>query len=74
MSYLFGDMAEDNINSAVVLALNTPGGDTLQTKHLGLLGIGSRDPKRYHAAMGTLFLNYLGELIGRAVGRYLPLH
>lgn len=74
MSYLFGDMAEDNINSAVVLALNTPDGDTLQTKHLGLLGIGSRDPKRYHAAMGTLFLNYLGELIGRAVGRYLPLH
>lgn len=74
MNYLFGGMAEENLASAVVLALNTPGGDGLQAKRLGLLGIGSRDPKRYHAGMGTQFLSYLGELIGRAVGRYLPLH
>lgn len=73
-NYLFGNAAEENIASAVVLALNNPGANALQPKRLGMLGIGSRDGKRYHAGMGTLFLTYLGELIGRAVGRYLPLH
>jgi uncharacterized protein YigA (DUF484 family) len=74
LNFLFGDIAQENVASAVVLALNAQSADTLQPKRLGMLGIGSRDPKRYHAAMGTLFLSYLGELIGRAVGRYLPLH
>ena len=74
LHYLFGDTAEDIVASAVVVALNVPGGDSLQTKRLGMLGIGSHDAKRYHAGMGTLFLTYLGELIGRSVGRYLPLH
>lgn len=72
--YLFGEMMEDNIASAVVVALHNRAMDTLQTRCLGLLGIGSQDAKRYHAGMGTLFLSHLGELIGRAVGRYLPLH
>lgn len=72
--YIFGDKAEEIAASAVILALNLPGVDGMPPKHLGLLGIGSHDPKRYHPAMGTLFLSYLGELIGRAVGRYLPLH
>jgi uncharacterized protein YigA (DUF484 family) len=71
--YLFGPAEEENIASAVVLALNAPDGNTLQSRQLGILGIGSRDPRRYHAGMGTLFLTYLGVLIGRAVGRYLPL-
>lgn len=74
ISYLFGEIAEDNIASAVVVALNTRSADNLQPSCLGLLGIGSRDANRYHAGMGTLFLSYLGDLIGRAVGRYLPLH
>jgi len=74
ISYLFGEIAEDNIASAVVVALNTRSADSLQPSCLGLLGIGSRDSNRYHAGMGTLFLSYLGDLIGRAVGRYLPLH
>jgi len=74
LHYLFGDSPEEDIASAVVLALNTPGADGVQAKRLGMLGIGSRDPKRYHAAMGTLFLTHLGELIGRAMARYLPLH
>jgi len=71
VNYLFGPAEEDNVASAVVLALNAPNGNTLQSKQLGMLGIGSRDPKRYHAGMGTLFLTRLGELVGRAVGRYL---
>ena len=74
IGYLFGDIAEDNIASAVVVALHTRDTDALQPRCLGLLGIGSRDAKRYHAGMGTVFLSYLGDLIGRAVGRYLPLH
>lgn len=74
IGYLFGEIAKDNIASAVVVALNTRGADGLHPRCLGLLGIGSSDAKRYHAGMGTLFLSYLGELIGRAVGRYLPLH
>lgn len=74
MHYLFGDTAAENVASAVVLALNAGGGDPRHPKRLGLLGIGSRDARRYHAGMGTLFLSHLGELIGRAVGRHLPLH
>ena len=74
ISYLFGELEEDKIASAVVAALNARGSDTLQPQCLGLLGIGSRDAKRYHAGMGTLFLSYLGDLIGRAVGRHLPAH
>jgi uncharacterized protein len=74
IGYLFGEVAKDNIASAAVVALNTRGTDPLQPRCLGLLGIGSRDAKRYHAGMGTLFLSYLGDLIGRAAGRYLPLH
>lgn len=72
LQYLFGEAAPENAASAVVLALNTGGVGPAQ--RLGLLGIGSRDARRYHAGMGTLFLTHLGELIGRAVGRYLSLH
>ncbi|MEJ2564990.1 MAG: DUF484 family protein [Gammaproteobacteria bacterium] len=74
ISYLFGEIGEDNVASAVVAALNSRGSNALQPHCLGLLGIGSRDAKRYHAGMGTLFLSYLGDLIGRAVGRHLPAH
>jgi uncharacterized protein YigA (DUF484 family) len=73
IGYLFGEIAKDNIASAAVVPLNSRGSDALQPRCLGLLGIGSRDAKRYHAGMGTLFLSCLGELVGRAVGRYLPL-
>jgi uncharacterized protein YigA (DUF484 family) len=74
MHYLFGEIAAENVASAVVLTLNAAGTDARPSRRLGLLGIGSRDARRYHAGMGTLFLTHLGELIGRAVGRYLPLH
>lgn len=67
--YLFGDEA-DNLGSAVVLALNASR-DSEALNRLGLLGIGSRDAKRYHAGMGTLFLSHLGDLIGRALAHHL---
>ncbi len=72
LNALFEDEAADpaaQIGSAVVLALKSPGEVPAR---LGLLGIGSRDNKRYHAGMGTLFLSFLGELIGHALARHLP--
>ena len=74
LNALFDDQAADpaaQIGSAVVLALNATGAGGAPVR-LGLLGIGSRDGKRYHAGMGTLFLSYLGDLIGRALARHLP--
>lgn len=38
---------------------------------VGVLGIGSHDPQRYHAGMGTLFLTHMGEVIGRTLRRWL---
>lgn len=73
-NYLFGEGAKDNIASAAVVALNSHGTDALQPRCIGLLGIGSRDAKRYHAGMATQFLSYLGELVGRSMGRYMPIH
>jgi len=72
-NYLFADTAEENVASAVVVALGFPGANSRHARRLGLLGIGSRDARRYHAGMGTVFLSHMGELIGRAVGRYLPM-
>ena len=69
-AFLFGDQA-DHVGSAVVIVLNTAGGDSAPER-LGLLGIGSRDGKRYHAGMGTLFLTHLGDLVSRALSRQLP--
>jgi len=74
LHFLFGDAATNDVASAVVLALTAGGADGRLHKRLGLLGIGSRDARRYHAGMGTLFLHHLGDLIGRALGRHLPRH
>ena len=72
IGYLFGETATENIASAAVVALHARRTAALEIRCVGLLGIGSRDAKRYHAGMGTLFLSHLGEVAGRAVGRYLP--
>ncbi|HXH01868.1 MAG TPA: DUF484 family protein [Candidatus Competibacteraceae bacterium] len=37
----------------------------------GLLAVGSEDPGRFQPAMGSLFLARMGELVSRALGRYL---
>jgi uncharacterized protein YigA (DUF484 family) len=39
----------------------------------GLLALGSPDPQRFHAGMGTLFLTRLAELASVAAVRFLPL-
>ena len=40
-------------------------------KVFGLLALGSEDPKRFYAEMGTLYLKRLGELIGTSLARFL---
>jgi uncharacterized protein YigA (DUF484 family) len=37
---------------------------------LGMLALGSQDPERFTADMGTLYLNRLGELVSMALKRY----
>jgi uncharacterized protein YigA (DUF484 family) len=59
---LFGSHA-DIVGSAVLLPLYTS--LTTGRKPLGLLAIGSQQVERFHAAMGTVFLKYLAELLSR---------
>ena len=42
-----------------------------QTRAFGLLALGSEDPQRFHADMGTLFLRRIGELAAAALGAHL---
>ncbi|WP_455375917.1 DUF484 family protein [Kaarinaea lacus] len=41
------------------------------TNSVGFLAIGSYDEKRFHSGMGTLFLNQLGQIVSKTVGRFL---
>jgi len=62
--FLFGDNAESIISAALVPI-------TGQQNVLGMLAIGSFDINRFHPAMGTVFLTYIGEMIGRTLEPYL---
>lgn len=57
--YLFGEQVGE-IASAVMIPLN-------EGRRLGILALGSPETDRFHPGMGTLFLGYLGELIGAAI-------
>ncbi|MFU8838345.1 MAG: DUF484 family protein [Thiohalomonadaceae bacterium] len=57
---LFGRTANE-IASAVVVPLC----EDARHPCIGLLGIGSMDPKRYHPEMGTVFLGHLGSVMNR---------
>lgn len=57
---LFGKAA-DELASGAVIPLYGPG----STQCIGMLGIGSVDPRRFHAEMGTTFLRYLGAVVTR---------
>jgi uncharacterized protein YigA (DUF484 family) len=41
------------------------------TNSAGFLAIGSYDEKRFHSGMGTLFLNQLGQIVSKTIGRFL---
>ena len=57
MQTLFGTAATEG--SAGLVAIRSGEDD------IGVLGVGSHDTQRYHAEHGTLFLEYLGEVIGQ---------
>lgn len=58
-----GEQAEA-IRSVVVIPLcGAEGGDCL-----GLLAVGSEDPKRFHPEMGTTYIRHLGVLLGGILG------
>ncbi|EQD64994.1 protein containing DUF484 [mine drainage metagenome] len=57
---LFGAAAPE-VQSAALLKLGA----------LGVLGIGSSDPNRFHPGIGTLFLKLIAEAASVALGRYV---
>lgn len=61
--FLFGNQGAA-IRSAVLIPLH-------EAKPIGVLALGSRDEHRFNPTMGTLFINYLGELVSRALVKYL---
>lgn len=62
--FLFGKAA-DELASGAVIPMFAP--DSRQC--IGLIGIGSVDPRRFHAEMGTTFLRYLGAVLARLLGK-----
>jgi hypothetical protein len=63
LEFLFGEEACGRVGSSAVVALNHQG------LH-GLLAIGSPDPQHYKSSLGTLFLGYIAEVLGRVLPRY----
>ena len=62
---MFGERGTD-IASAVLLPLCER-----KDECIGLLAIGSIDPKRFHPTMGTDFISHLGAMLGRILRKHL---
>ena len=62
----FGIAASD-IRSQGLIALRNGGGT------IGLIALGSEEPQRFYAGMGTLYLERLGEMASAALARVLHL-
>ena len=63
LTSLFGAEQGKEVGSTAIVTLN----------HLGLhgvLAIGSRDPQHYKSSVGTLFLNYIADVLGRLLPRF----
>jgi len=56
--------AEEHVRSVALVPLG-------QTRRFGLLALGSEDPQRFYAEMGTLFLRRIGELVAGALASRL---
>jgi uncharacterized protein len=52
--------AQEHIRSLALVPLG-------QTRTIGMLALGSEDPQRFYAEMGTLFLRRIGELAAGAI-------
>ncbi|MBY4896778.1 DUF484 family protein [Cupriavidus sp. AU9028] len=75
-----GWLGRDDIASLAMIALRTPvpGGEHPAEAPsedipaaFGLLVLGSHDPRRYHAGMGTAYLSRIGEVASAALSRLL---
>jgi uncharacterized protein YigA (DUF484 family) len=62
LDFLFGEEQRKQIGSTAVVALSHQG------LH-GVLAIASRDPQHYKSTVGTLFLSYIAEVMGRVLPR-----
>ena len=60
--FLFGEEQRKQIGSTAVVAISHQG------IH-GILAIASRDPQHYKSSVGTLFLSYIAEVMGRVLPR-----
>jgi hypothetical protein len=61
--FLFGDKGAA-IKSAVLIPL-------YEAREIGVLALGSENESRFYPGMGTLFIAQLGDLVARALARYL---
>lgn len=61
-SALFGDAA-DSVHSAAVVPIRDNG-------PIALLALGSSDQRRFHGEMGTLFLDFIAEVLQRLLPRF----
>ena len=60
-------IAASHIRSQGLIALRNGGGT------IGLIALGSEEPQRFYAGMGTLYLERLGEMASAALARVLHL-
>lgn len=65
LDFLFGEEQRKQIGSTAVVAISHQG------IH-GVLAVASRDPQHYKSSVGTLFLSYIAEVMGRVVPRFTP--
>ena len=63
MNFLFGDH-KNVLGSAATVVLG-------QDSKLGVLALGNSDPHFYQNDMGTIFLDYLAEVLSRLLPQYL---
>lgn len=63
LAFLFGEAERAQVGSAAVVTISHQG------LH-GVLAIGSADPQHYKSSLGTLFLSYISEVLGRVLPRF----
>lgn len=59
---VFPSQSDGDAGSALLLPVVNDG-------NTACLAIGSRDPNRFHKSMDTLFVRYVGDILGRAITR-----
>ena len=68
LSFLQAEFLFDDKATAMQSAALVP---ICDNECFGMLAIGSEDEKRFHPAMGTIFLTHIGEMVGRKLRHFL---